>query len=56
MQALLTKTKEHFTVILLKSVTCTHQGLGDVKQHYGGKTHQKNAATTVQSHKITHSP
>ena len=30
-----------------KGVSCTHQGLGDVKQHCAGKTHQKNAAAIV---------
>ena len=24
--------KEHFTVFLLRSVTCTHQGLGDINK------------------------
>ena len=45
--------KDHFIVFLVKSVSCTHQGLGDAKQHCAGKTHQKNAAAIAQSHKIT---
>ena len=36
-----------------KSVSCTHQGLGDVKQHCADKTHRKNAAAITQSRKIT---
>ena len=36
-----------------KSLSCTHQGLGDVKQHCDGKSHQKNAADIAQSGKIT---
>ena len=47
------ETKEHFIVFLvIKSVSCTHQGLGEVKQHCAGKTHQENAAAIGQSRKI----
>ena len=35
-----------------KGVSCTHQGLGDVKQHCAGKRHQKNAAAIAQSCKV----
>ena len=36
-----------------KRVRCTHQGLGDVKQHCAGKTHQKNTSAIAQSRKVT---
>ena len=39
-----------------KSVSCTHQGLGDVKQHHAGKTHIKNANTIAHSRNISFKP
>ena len=47
------ETKEHFVVFVVKSVSCTNQELGLVKQHWAGKIHQKNATTIAQSRDIT---
>ena len=48
------ETKEHFILFFFKkSVNCTQQGPGDIKQHCAGKTHQKNAAAIAQRRKIT---
>ena len=42
-----------YCIPCIKSVSCTHQGLGDVKEHCTGKTHQKISAAITQSRKIT---
>ena len=39
-----------------KSVSCTHQGLGDVKQHCLGKAHIQNVNAIAQSRKISFKP
>ena len=36
-----------------KSVSCTHQGLGDVKKHCAGKAHIKNANAIAQTRKLS---
>ena len=39
-----------------KNISCSHQGLGDVKQHIQGKGHQKMASLIKENRKITFQP
>ena len=39
-----------------KNISCSHQGLADVKQHCNGKVHMKMASSIKESRKIAFKP
>ena len=49
-------TGKFYCIPCKKSVSCTHQGLGDVKQHCLGKAHIQNVNAIAQSRKISFKP
>ena len=49
-------TAAFYCIPCKKSVSCMHQGLGDVKQHCSGKARMKNANAIAQSRKISLKP